>query len=547
MSQQTPLPGSFETLDALVIGAGFHGLYQLYRLRERGFRVRVLEAGGDLGGIWWWNCYPGARVDSHVPNYEYSLETLWRDWHWSERFPGWEELRRYFHHVDAKLDLSRDVRLNTRVTAARFDPASDHWLVETQGGGRLRTRFLIPCTGFAAKAYVPDFPGLDTFEGDCHHTAHWPQAGVPLAGRRVGVIGTGASGVQVIQEAAKEAAQVTVFQRTPMLALPMRQRRYTITEQLAMKRDYPEQFERRRTTQSSYCDIVADPRSALEVSDAERRQRFDDAWQKGGFHFWAGTFSDVLMSLEANRLAYDYWRDQTRARIHDPATADILAPMEPPHPFGAKRPSLEQGYYECFNQPNVALVDLRADPIKTVTATGVQTAAGHHDLDVLVLATGFDASTGGLTAIDLRGRSGRSLKAAWADGVKTHLGMAIPDFPNLLMLYGPQSPTAFCNGPTCAELQGDWVVECLEHLRQHGVTRLEATADAADAWGRHIDEIEARTLLRLADSWYMGANIPGKRRQLLYHPGVQEYLAMCRDSAARGYAGFTLSAAGASA
>jgi cyclohexanone monooxygenase len=253
------------------------------------------------------------------------------------------------------------------------------------------------------------------------------------------------------------------------------------------------------------------------------------------------------MSLEANRLAYDYWRDQTRARIRDSATADILAPMTPPHPFGAKRPSLEQGYYECFNQPNVALVDLRADPIEAVTATGVQTAAGHHELDVLVLATGFDASTGGLTTIDLRGRSGRSLKETWADGVKTHLGMAIPDFPNLLMLYGPQSPTAFCNGPTCAELQGDWVVACLAHLRQHGVTRLEATGEAADAWGRHIDEIAARTLLRLADSWYMGANIPGKRRQLLYHPGVQEYLAHCRDSAARGYAGFTLSAAGAPA
>ncbi len=529
-----------EQLDALVIGAGFHGLYQLFRLRERGFKVRVLEAGADLGGIWYWNCYPGARVDSHVPNYEYSLEAVWRDWNWTERFPAWDELRRYFHHVDAKLDLSRDVRLNTRVSGARFDPHSNTWLVESDDGRRIRARYLVACTGFASKAYVPDFPGLDRFAGPCHHTAHWPQQGLDLSGKRVGVIGTGASGVQVIQEAGRQAAQLTVFQRTPMLALPMEQRRLDAATQQRMKASYPDLFRQRATTQSSFCDVVSDPRPAMAVPAAERQAMFEAAWARGGFHFWAGTFSDILSDPAANRVAYEFWRDKTRARIRNPATADLLAPMEPPHPFGTKRPSLEQGYYEVFNQRNVTLVDVRAEPIEEITAEGVRTARGHHALDVLVLATGFDASTGGLTRIDLRDTDGRSLESVWRHGVRTQLGLAVPGFPNLLLLYGPQSPTAFCNGPTCAELQGDWVVDCLCHLRDHALSRIEATPAAAEAWNRHMEEVAARSLLPLADSWYMGANIPGKPRQLLHHPGVQEYLSHCRQSAANGYEGFAL-------
>lgn len=529
-----------EMLDALIIGAGFHGLYQLHRLREQGFSVRLFEAGADLGGIWYWNCYPGARVDSHVPNYEFSLETLWRDWNWSERFPSWQEIRRYFHHVDRKLHLSWDIRFNTRVTAACFEASRDEWLIETSDGLQTRARYLIACTGFASKAYVPDFPRLERFRGPCHHTARWPQSGLDMAGKRVGVIGTGASGVQVIQEAGPVAEHLTVFQRTPMLALPMRQRRLDPSSQQLMKQGYPEKFRQRAASQSSYCDIAVDPRSALEVSEEERQAVFEDAWQKGGFHFWAGTFSDVLSDPEANLLAYEFWRDRTRERIREAVLADKLAPMEPPHPFGTKRPSLEQGYYEVFNQDNVTLVDVREQPIEEITATGVRTAEVHHELDILVLATGFDAGTGGLTRIDIHGTAGRSLAETWANGVDTHLGLAVPGFPNLLILYGPQSPCAFCNGPTCAELQGDWVVECLSYLRDAGLTRIEATREAAEAWTRHMDEVAARSLLPLADSWYMGANIPGKPRQLLHHPGVQEYMWFCNDSAARGYAGFAL-------
>ena len=530
-----------ETLDVLVIGAGFSGLYQLHQLRQHGFSVRVFDAAADLGGIWHWNCYPGARVDSHIPNYEFSMEELWRDWTWTERFPAWDELRRYFHHVDEKLDLSRDIRFNTRVTAAEFEGDRNLWRVHTADGDQVLARFLIPCTGFAARAHMPKFKGLDRFAGPCHHTGHWPQAGLDLAGQRVGVIGTGASGVQVIQEAGKVAAHVTVFQRTPNLALPMRQRQLDSNTQQAMKAQYPEIFRRRQASGSTYHDISPSERSALDVTAEERLAVFEDAWSKGGFNFWVGTFADILIDEAANLTAYEFWRDKTRARIDDAVLAEKLAPMQPPHPFGTKRPSLEQAYYEVFNQDNVTLVDVREDPIEEIVAGGVRTSRTLHECDVLVLATGFDASTGGLTQIDIRGTTGKTLKETWAAGVKTQLGFAIPDFPNLLMLYGPQSPSAFCNGPTCAESQGDWVIDCLRYLRKQGLDRIEATTAAADAWTEHIDEIANETLLHRADSWYMGANIPGKRRQLLACLGALEYTNLCNESAAKGYDGFELS------
>jgi len=529
-----------ETLDALIVGAGFSGIYLLYRLRQRGFKVRIFEAGADLGGIWYWNCYPGARVDSHVPNYEFSLEELWRDWNWSERFPAWDELRRYFHHVDQKLKLSPDIRFNSGVTAARFDADADEWQVECGDGHQARARFFIPCTGFAAKAYVPDFPGLESFVGPCVHTSHWPQGGLDMTDRRVGVIGTGASGVQVIQEAGKIASHLTVFQRTPILALPMQQRTLDEPSQRATKAQYPAWFRQRAQSGGGLFDVQPDERSALEVSTEERLSVFESAWQKGGFHFWVGTFSDILVNKEANRLAYEFWREKTRARIKDPVIADRLAPADPPHPFGTKRPSLEQWYYEVFNQDNVTLVDVREEPIEQITPTGVRTASRHYELDLLVLATGFDAGTGGLTQFDIRGLSGRTLRDTWRTGVQTYLGLGIPSYPNLLMLYGPQSPTAFCNGPTCAELQGDWVVDCLCYLRDHSLTRIEAKAAAAASWTQHMADLAAGTLLPQADSWYMGANIPGKPRQLLHHLGVQEYLAFCRESAENGYSGFEL-------
>ena len=532
--------GSPETLDVLIMGAGFSGLYLLYRLRQRGFRVRVFESGADLGGIWYWNCYPGARVDSNVPNYELSIEELWRDWYWTEKFPTWDELRRYFHHVDQKLDLSRDIRLNTRVTAARFDTDQDLWQIECADGHRVRARFFLPCTGFGSKAYLPDFPGLGTFAGPCVHTGHWPQDGLDMTGRRVGVIGTGASGVQVIQEAGKIASHLTVFQRTPSMALAMQQETLDETAQLAMKTHYPRWFRERAHSEGGVFDIVPDERSTLAVSAEERQAVYESAWREGGFHFWT-PFTDTLMKKEANQLAYEFWREKVRARIKDPVMADKLAPVDPPHPFGTKRPSLEQWYYEVYNQDNVMLVDVHEDPIEEITRTGLRTATRHYEMDILVLATGFDASTGGLTQVDIRARSGQTLEDIWSTGVQTHLGLGIPGFPNLLILYGPQSPTAFWNGPTCSEVQGDWVVDCLSSLRDNGHTRIEATAEAGASWTQHMADLAARTLLPLAESWYMGANIPGKPRQLLHHIGVQEYLAYCDECAQNGYSGFELS------
>lgn len=529
-----------DELDVLVVGAGFAGLYQLHRLRSLGFSVRLFEAGSDLGGIWHWNCYPGARVDTHVPLYEYSLEELWRDWNWSERFPSWEELRRYFHHVDQKLDLSRDIQFNARVVAAEFDETDHRWQVQCEDGTSVRARFFVLCTGFAAKPFVPAFEGLEDFKGECHHTALWPQQGLDLAGKRVGVIGTGASGVQVIQEAARQAFHVTVFQRTPILALPMQQRKLDEEGQRRMKSTYPEIYRKRRETFGGF-DFSGILKSALDASPEEREAVYEELWAKGGFHFWAGTYMDVLMNEAANRTAYDFWRDKTRQRIADPELAEKLAPMEPPHPFGVKRPSLEQWYYDIFDQDNVTLVDLRESPIERICETGIRTTSGEHELDLLVLATGFDAVTGGLTQIDIRGSMGQSLAEKWKSGVRTQLGIASAGFPNLLFLYGPQSPSGFCNGPSCAELQGDWVVDCLKHLAANGLTRIDASPEAEEAWNRHVDELAALTLFPRANSWYMGANIPGKPRQLLNYPGLPIYLQRCAESAERGYEGFVLS------
>ncbi len=530
-------------LDVLVVGAGFSGLYLLHRLRIEGFAVRLVEASGGVGGVWQNNRYPGARVDSHVPNYEYSLEEVWRDWTWTERFPGRDELVAYFDHVVDVLDLARDIDLETRVSSARFDESDHRWTVTTDAAASYICRYFVLCTGFGSKPYVPDLPGLGDFEGTYHHTALWPEDGVLTAGRRVGVIGTGASGVQVIQELAPEAAHLTVFQRSPVMAIPMRQQRLDPAEQRLAKSGYPATFRRRNASPSSFHDIQRLELGALEVSDAERVAVYEEAWRKGGFHFWAGTFNDILLDERANRTAYDFWRDHIRQRIDDPAVAELLAPTDPPYPFGTKRPSLEQNYYECFNLPNVDLVDVRRTPIETITPTGVRTVAHDFELDLLVLATGFDANTGGLTAIDLRDRDGRTLAERWSAGVDTHIGMAVHGFPNMLFLYGPQSATAFCNGPVCAEIQGDWVADLLRHLRSSGHTVFDVLPETGPEWSAQLALIADATLLGRTDSWYMAANVPGKRRQLLNYPSPSMYVDRLRHCAADGYDGFVFGSA----
>lgn len=528
--------------DVVVVGAGFSGVYQLHRLRKLGFSVRMLDAASDLGGIWYWNCYPGARVDTHVPMYEFSDESLWRDWNWSELFPGREELRRYFNYVDSKWNIRKDTQFNARVTNATFDEDANRWTLKTSDGDLFRSRFVILCTGFAAKPNIPKIDGLDSFAGPRPHTGLWPQEGLDFTGKRVGIIGTGSSAIQVAQEAAKTAAHLTVFQRTMFMALPMGCRETNAEKQTKLKPGYPERFALRRMTFAGF-DYDFIPKGALEVSPEERTATYESIWAKGGFNFWLATFNDVLMNKEANNTAYAFWRDKTRTRVKDPVLAKKLAPDVAPYAWGTKRPCLENGFYEIFNQGNVALVDLRATPIERVTPSAVVTGDGKaHDLDILVLGTGFDAVTGGILKIDIRGIGGLSINDRWSEGIRANLGLSTAGFPNMLYVYGPHAPTAFLNGPTAAETQGDIVADCLEYMRKNGYTRIESTPEADEAWADHVSDVVQQTLFAQTDSWYMGANIPGKRRESLNYPGgLPMYLQKCEESASKGYAGFKLS------
>ncbi|MFD6061382.1 cyclohexanone monooxygenase [Rhodococcus wratislaviensis] len=536
----TAAPAVTEVLDVLVVGAGFAGLYQLENLRSRGYSVKVVEAGEGLGGIWHWNRYPGARVDSEGPIYQFTRPDLWDEFAFSELYPGGDELRRYFKYVDAKLDLSKDIYYNTRVISAEFDDTANTWTVTAENGSTFVCKYFVLCTGFAAKPIFPKLPGMDSFAGINHHTGLWPEGGIEFAGKRIAIIGTGASGVQVAQEASKKAAQLTIFQRTPVQALPMRQRQLTDEDNAKIKFDLADRFSRRSASFSGF-DFDFIPKSALEVSEEERITTYERLWECG-FEFWLGTYQDVFVDDDANDTAYEFWRDRTRARINDPVIAEKLAPMKKAYPFGVKRPSLEQTYYDIFNQDNVRLVDLHEDPIETITPTGLKTTSEEHEFDIIVYATGFDAVTGGLTAIDIRGTDGTLLRDKWSNGVRANLGVATAGFPNLLFLYGPLSPSGFCNGPSCAEIQGDLVVNTIDYMRDNGLNRIESEADADAAWSDHVAELTAEALYDKADSWYMGANVPGKPRQLLNYPGgLPLYLAKWDETVCAGYKGFTLS------
>lgn len=531
-----------EQFDVLIIGAGFAGLYQLDSLRRRGFKAQLIEAGADVGGVWYWNSYPGARLDSEGAVYQFSREDLWKDWDFSERFPGRDEVYAYFKYVDKKLDLSRDIRFNTRVTKCLFDSVTNTWSVETDTGSSLRANFMVMCTGFASKPYIPELKGIESFAGECHHTGLWPKDGIDFEGKSVAVIGTGASGVQVIQEISPFVKDLAVFQRTPNTAFPMGQQQFDGAAKLDVKKQQAAGRFQAVAESHGGVDVVPLGASALAVSESERNAVFEQRWNEGGFGFWLGTFADVLQNAEANAMAYAFWRDKVRARIKDPAMQDKLAPMKSMHPIGTKRPSLEQRYYEVYNQPNVRLVDVRADPIVEITPTGLRTTEAAYEFDILVLATGYDGVTGGLTSIDIRGTDDQLLRDKWKSGAKAYLGFGIHGFPNMFVIYGPQSPSSFCNGPTCAEIQGAWVVDCLEDMRARGYERIEATEDAQDSWAQHATDVAMETLFVHADSWWMGANIPGKARQLLSYAGGQPaYFEKCRDVAANGYEGFTLS------
>lgn len=535
--------------EIVIVGAGFSGVYTLHKLKDAGFDAHLFEAGTAVGGIWHWNCYPGARVDTAVPTYQLTSDETWKDLNWTERFPAFSELRTYFQNLVKVWGLERDITFRTRIKSMDWDQDTNEWHLKMLRGpdGELETlqaRHVILCTGFGSKPYTPPLPGRDRFKGEIYHTGLWPQEGVSLEGKKVAVIGTGASGVQIIQETAKVAKHLTVFQRTPNMALPMDNPSYDISHNNAWKQIFPETRELMFKTFAGY-DYEFDPGSSNKVSLEVRNEFYQKLLQSGGLQFWLGTYSDVLFDQKANDEAYEYWRQSVLPRIKNTRNQEILAPKTPPHPFGTKRVSLENKYFEVFDQDNVSLVSLAENPIIEMTENGIRTQDGaHHEVDLIATATGFDSVTGGITAIDIRGTNSKStIKDKWAHGVRTLFGMTTAGFPNLFMMYGPQAPTAFTTGPSSAECQGEWILACLTHLRDNNLTRIEATEVAEQQWRDHTLEMGDKGLFSQAKSWYYGDNIPGKPREALnYMAGLPTYRRKIWESANNNFEGFVVKA-----
>ena len=524
---------SAEHYDAVVVGAGFAGLYALHRLRDDlGLHTTVLEAGGGVGGTWYWNRYPGARCDVESLDYQYSFSPeLVRDWQWSQRYAPQAEILAYLEHVAQRFELNRDIALDTRVTAARFDEDSGTWTVTTDTGRSLVARFVVMATGCLSVPKAPEVAGVETFAGAVHHTARWPQEGVDFTGQRVAVIGTGSSGIQVIPQIAAQAAEVTVFQRTPNFIAP--------ANNAPMDRDHARAVvdgfaqRRKRIRESATClSYPENDRGALEVSDAERERELEERWAAGGLNM-IGVFTDVMVDADANEHVAAFFRRKIAQRVADPATAEALTPRG--YPWGTKRLCVDTDFYETFNAGHVRLVDLRDELLEAIVADGVRTGAGTYRADAIVFATGFDAMTGALLRIDIRGRGGRALADHWAAGPRTYLGVAMAGFPNLFVVTGPGSPSVFSNMVVSIEQHVDWIADLLAH----GDTLIEATEEAETGWVAHVNEVADSTLAVQADSWYVGANVPGKPRVFMpYLGGVGPYRALCDDVAARGYDGF---------
>jgi cyclohexanone monooxygenase len=523
--------------DAVVVGAGLAGLYMLHRLRGLGLTARVFEAGGGVGGTWYWNRYPGARCDVESMQYSYSFdEALQQEWEWTERYPSQAEILRYIDHVADRFDLRRDIQLATRVTAATWDEAAGRWTVETDRGDLVSARFCIMATGALSAARKPDFPGLDDFRGRWFHTGTWPHEAIDFTGQRVGVIGTGSSGIQTVPVVAQQAAQLIVFQRTPNFSIPAWNQPLPAERQREWKSRYAEMRAKARATRSGILYEYSS-RGALEVTAAERQQEFDARWARGGANF-THAFNDIFLNKAANDTAAEYVRGRIRGIVRNPAVAQKLLPMD--HPIGTKRICVDTDYYATFNRENVTLVDLRQEPIEAITPDGIRTARAEYGLDSIIFATGYDAVTGAVTRIDVTGRDGATIRERWSAGPRTYLGLMVAGFPNLFTITGPGSPSVLTNVIVSIEQHVDWIAACLAGMAARGMTRIEATPGAEAAWGEHVNEVAGRTLFALANSWYMGANIPGKPRVFLpYVGGFQNYSRICDEVAAEGYRGFS--------
>jgi cyclohexanone monooxygenase len=527
-------------VDVAVVGAGFAGLYMLHRLRGLGLSTRVYEAGEGIGGTWYWNRYPGARCDVESLDYSYSFsEELQQEWRWTERYASQPEILRYIEHVADRFDLRRDIRLATRVTGAAFDEATRRWELRTAGGEGISARFCIMATGCLSDAQVPALAGLETFAGAWYHTGRWPHGGVDFTGQRVGVIGTGSSAIQSIPIIARQAAHLFVFQRTANFSIPAHNAPLDPDDERRVKARYADYRRQARESRVGFV-VEGSGQSALAVTAAERQRQYEARWNRGGLGFNA-TFDDLLTSQEANDTAAEFLRARIRAIVRDPAVAEALAPRG--YPVGTKRLCVDTGYYDTFNRENVTLVDLRQSPLEAIAPTGVRTRGAAYALDSIVFATGFDAMTGALLNIDIRGRAGRTLQDAWAEGPRTYLGLAVAGFPNLFTITGPGSPSVLSNMIVSIEQHVDWIADCLAHLGRRGLSGIEATGDAEAEWVAHVGEVGHTTLYPLANSWYVGANVPGKPRIFMpYVGGVGVYRKRCDEVAAGGYRGFALSA-----
>ncbi|RRO17078.1 NAD(P)/FAD-dependent oxidoreductase [Saccharopolyspora rhizosphaerae] len=518
----------------------------LHRLRDTlGLRARVFDVAADVGGTWYWNRYPGARCDSESYFYSFSdrlSDELLEEWTWSERFAGQPEILSYLQHVAERFDLYKDIQFETEVVAAEYDESTGRWTVRTRDGNEVTATYFITAVGCLSTTNLPDFPGRDSFRGRWYHTGLWPHEGVDFTGQRVAVIGTGATGVQAIPEIAQQAEHVHVLQRTPNYDIAGGNRPMSAEDGRAIKDNYREIWRTTRETGFGF-PYRTPERTALSVPDEERQRIYAEAWERGGFRLGT-TFSDLLQDEAANETAAEFLRARIRDKVRDPEVAELLSPRD--HPFFTKRPPLENGYYETFNRENVTLVDVREAPIQEITETGVRTADAEYEVDSIVYATGFDAMTGTLFKLGIRGRRGIGLEEKWAEGPSSYLGLTTHGFPNLFMITGPQSPSVLTNMPVAIEQHVDWITDCLRHLRDRGLDTIEPLPEAERDWVDHHNEVTETTLLPRANSWWVGANIPGKPRRLYpYVGGLDVYRQICDRIAADGYDGFALGTSGA--
>lgn len=530
-----------ETYDVVVVGAGFAGMYMLHRLRGQGLSVRVYEQGGDVGGTWYWNRYPGARCDVESMQYSYSFsDELQQEWDWSERYAPQPEILKYANHVADRFNLRTDIQLDTRVDRAMFDESANSWSVTTSDGKTVTARYFVLATGCLSNARMPDIKGLGDFKGKVYHTGNWPHEPVDFTGLRVGVIGTGSSAIQSVPIIAEQASQLTVFQRTANFSVPARNAALTSEERQAFRSNYAEI--RRRAREEMRNGIVTEvpDRGALDDGDSERRAKYESRWTRGGLTYMMA-YNNLALDKAANDTAANFVREKIAEIVKDPRTAKLLQPNN--HPIGSKRICVDTDYYATFNRPNVTLVDIKSNPIQEILPNAVRTAARDYEVDALVLATGFDAMTGSVAKIDIRGRNGQTLNQKWAEGPKTYLGLMSVGFPNLFIITGPGSPSVLSNMIVSIEQHVDWIADCIAWMRDRGVDTIEADKDAEDKWVAHVNEVAQGTLYPQANSWYMGANIPGKPQIFMpYIGGVGAYRQICNDVAAKGYEGFAMTA-----